>query len=544
MREKGENLLGIHFARMLAGKSGFEGGERDQFIEIIIALFDFIDEGHSCLPLNPGERDLLYQTELVSAGKVTPLVVYNGKLYLHRYFNYEMRLALQIGNMAARQVEKQQAHSLLEQVFGIKGEGEDLQKKATELALNKALAIISGGPGTGKTTTVVHIITLLLQFLGTESKIAMAAPTGKAAMRLGESVQRSVTSLGLPDEIVHAIPENAQTLHRLLGVKHNSPQFHHNAENPLPYDVVVVDEASMVDLALMSKLVDALHSSARLILLGDKDQLASVESGAVLSELTESLGGNTVLLTKSFRFNSTIRDLAEAIKNNDPQRAWQLLEDKKINTVQRCTNQIDSLLTEGYTTFRKFIESAEFEISATLFREFSRFRILCGTRGGKRGVDTINNHIEQRIIAAHGFADTWYPGRPVIISRNDYTLGLFNGDIGICLEDKEDGVMKVWFENEDGSLRSFLPYRLPEHTIAYALTIHKSQGSEFDDVVILLPEEDTAVLSRELIYTGVTRAKNAVWILAEQNVFFTAVSRKTERFSGLGQMIRERLASH
>ncbi len=540
IRENRENLLGVHCSRMLAGKSGFEGREYEQFAGIIVTLFNCLNEGHSCLPLGKSEEELLHKTELVSTGQTTPLVVYNHRLYLHRYFNYEMRLARQIGALAEREIEQPSDCSLFDQLFGCEGGDENLQKKAAELSICKPLAIISGGPGTGKTTTVVHIITLLLQLFGNRLKIALAAPTGKAAMRLRESVQKSVASLTVQDEIIQAIPDTAQTLHRLLGVKRNSPQFRHNNENPLTYDVVIVDEASMVDLALMSKLLDALHPRARLILLGDKDQLSSVESGAVLAEFTDSLVDNTVVLAKSYRFNAVIRDLAEAIKNNSPQRAWQLLEDKNAKNVHRCGAELENLIIHGYDRFRQYIETQGPELSARLFKEFNRFRILCAIRGGRRGVENINGLIEQRVMSVNGFSDKWYPGKPVMINRNDYSLGLFNGDIGICLEDKDDGGMKVWFENEDGSLRSFLPYRLPAYSVAYALTIHKSQGSEFDDVVIILPEEDTPVLSRELIYTAVTRAKNSVWISAEQDIFHTAVSRKTVRFSGLGMMIRER----
>ena len=492
------------------------------------------------MPLEPGEEELLAGTGVVSSGETTPLVIYQGKLYLHRYFNYEMRLSEQVGTFATVEVSTGERVAETSKIFEIEDGEENLQKKAAELALNQSLAIISGGPGTGKTTTVVRIIALLLQSLGTSLRVALAAPTGKAAMRLRQSVQGAIAALDLPEDILRAVPDTAQTLHRLLGVRRNSPQFRHNSENPLDYDVVVVDEASMVDLALMSKLFDALPPYARLILLGDKDQLASVESGAVLTELTDSLPENTVVLTRTYRFNEEIKELAEAIKNNAPERAWNLLDDDRVSSVHNYGDDLAYVIKNGYSTYNEYVRSVNFDNYASVFTEFNRFRILCGVRGGRRGVENINSLVEQHIMTENSYSNSWYPGRPVMINRNDYGLGLFNGDIGICLEDKEDGLMKVWFEHENGALRPLLPYRLPEHTLAYGMTIHKSQGSEFDDVVIILPEEDSPVLSRELIYTGVTRAKNTVWMSADQSVFYTAVSRKTVRSSGLGTMLEER----
>lgn len=537
MSDSGENLLGLHSARMLAGKSGLAGQELEKFSELVQRLFEALVGGHSCLPVNEKERRTLLKTKLVSGGVSAPLVLFGENLYLQRYFSYEKRLAAQLVSLAAGETEPENCAARLDSIFGPEDNCDKQQRKAAELALKKRLAIISGGPGTGKTSTVVRIITLLLQTYQKASRIALAAPTGKAAMRLRESVQDSLKNFDIPEDIRSAVPENAQTLHRLLGVKKHSPRFHHNGANPLPWDVVVVDEASMVDLALMSKLVDALRPEARLILLGDKDQLASVESGAVLAELIAHLSENTVILTKSYRFDKGIKELAQAVNRNDFEKAWELLHDKTYANLHCLDQEVEDRLLRGYQRYNKYVLNLKPEDYGTVFSEFNKFRILCGIRRGRKGVENINGLVERQVMRQAGDGGNWYVGKPVMITRNDYALGLFNGDVGICLKDYEDGCLKVWFEDESGHLRPFLPYRLPEHTPAYAITIHKSQGSEFDDVVILLPDEDNPVLSRELIYTGITRARKNVWVHADKDVLRTAMSRKTLRFSGLRAML-------
>ncbi len=538
----GQNtLLDIHFAEFLAKRSSLSGNARDEFAGIVTELSAAMGAGHSCLPISKDQKTLLKKTDLVSENKKTPLIVHNQHLYLHRYFTYESRLARQTRDMATISHPKGLGAELLDFYFGTE-EGKssvNWQRNAARVALEKDLSIISGGPGTGKTTTVVKIIGILLQALNEKLSIALAAPTGKAAMRLQESINSSLTTIDFPKEINAAIPTEAKTLHRLLGVLRNSPQFRHNNENPMGWDIVVVDEASMVDLAMMSKLVDALKPGSKLILIGDKDQLSSVESGAVLADFIQSLPQNTVELKKTYRFDSGIKELAASINQGNAQKAWSLLKDKKIANVGLVESDISGLISKRYGSYMKKAGAIDEYDMDSVFAAFNQFQILCSVHYGERGVDGINRKTEF-LLAGQGFdcsPDSWYAGKPVLITRNDYTLGLYNGDIGICLLDTSDHRLKVWFETDGGGYKSYLPYRLPYFETAFAITIHKSQGSEFSEVLVVLPTEDNRVLCRELLYTAVTRAKEKVKIGTEREVFELGLSRRIERFSGLaGQL--------
>jgi exodeoxyribonuclease V alpha subunit len=538
MIDKQENLLGMYLAAMLVKKSGLSHHDKGRFTELIRALVEAIDDGNSCLPVEKADEQILARTPLVSTGEKTPLVLYAGSLYLHRYYHYEYRLAQAIKELAGRQVERLECGPSLDMAFGPVGQGDNLQRRGAELAAKSALTLLSGGPGTGKTTTVVRILGILLNLLGAQLRIALAAPTGKAAMRLRQSVAGAIDSLPFAEEIRQAIPVDATTLHRLLGYRRHSVQFRHNRANPLHYDVVVVDEASMVDLALMSKLVDALPATARLILLGDKDQLTSVESGAVLADLIATLPRNTVVLQKSYRFDTGIQKLAEAVNTDDAVRAWSLLEDDKYQMLELIPRERRDIFHQGYAAYLEKAASAGVDEYPDIFTEFNRFRILCALRVGRLGADSINTLVEEHYLRRYGYPEEWYPGRPVMIRRNDYSLELYNGDIGICLVDPSDGIMKIWFEDGEGGLKPFLPFRLPEYQLAYAMTIHKSQGSEYDDIVIVLPDLDNPVLSRELVYTAITRGAEKIRVFAEKEVFGKALSRKTKRNSGLAVMLQ------
>ncbi|MDJ0622089.1 MAG: exodeoxyribonuclease V subunit alpha [Desulfocapsaceae bacterium] len=540
MVEQRENLLGFHIARMLVGKAALAAGERNTFRRIIEKLMVYLDEGHSCMAVAEDEEELLKRSLLVSEGDLTPLVLVNQRLYLHRYYRYEYQLAEKISSLAGRPSPAKNKHFSVKDCFSLSGVLNERQQEAVELALQKALVIVSGGPGTGKTSTVVAIIGAHVQAMESATRVALAAPTGKAAARLGESVQESLRQIALPESVLQALPEKSQTLHRLLGVRRNSPRFYHDRNNPLPWDLVVVDEASMVDLALMSKLVDALHSKSCLVLLGDKDQLASVESGAVLAELTESLPDNTVMLSQSYRFNTAIREFADAVKIGDEERAWNLIGDSASAELGFLEIDVEQFLLQKYRIFFDHITHLDPSGYTGVFKKFNAFRVLCATRKGNLGVENINLLIEHRLKKHYGHTGTWYPGRPVMITRNDYNLGLYNGDIGICLPDRDETTLKVWFESEDGNLRGYLPHRLPEHLPAYSITIHKSQGSEFDEVAVLLPDKDTPVLCREIIYTAITRGRKKVWMHCEQEIFRLAVARKTRRYSGLAEMVGQK----
>lgn len=542
MVNSADNYLGIHLARMLAEKSGLKSRDRLSFATLIQSLTEAVGDGHSCLFLSDSEKKLVEKTDLVSAGDGTPLVIYNNHLYLHRYYSYESRLAGQIKMLAAKRTDIPDSAAIVDKQFGHDQDGEDMQKVAAKMAADNPFTIISGGPGTGKTSTVVRILAVIFSLFGADCKVVLAAPTGKAAMRLRQSLADSLAGQKFTTEIRSAIPEEAMTLHRLLGVKKHSVRFIHNQKNPLPWQVVVVDEASMVDLALMSKLVDALPPEGRLILLGDKDQLASVESGAVLSDLVQCLPENTVILRKSYRFNCAIKALSEAVNKNLPQKGWQLLSDKSRDNLNLLGGEELGVIRRGYDHYMELAMELPFSQYSTVFAEFNRFQVLCAVRLGKMGVDGLNSQIEQYFTNKYHINSEWYPGKPIMIRRNDYTLNLYNGDIGICLEDPDDGSLKIWFEDNDGGLRSYLPYRLPEFQVAYAMTIHKSQGSEFDEVVIALPDDMNPVITRELLYTGITRARKRLWIHVKKEIFEQALGKKTIRYSNLSHMISCRVS--
>jgi len=539
--ESGFSLLDSHFARFLAARSGFAGKKKEQFFELVARLSGAMAVGHSCLPLSANEDIFMRTTHLVSDGSKAPLVILKRNLYLHRYYHYEYRLARQLKAMAGISYEKKiESKSFLDHYFGEDKSEIDWQKMAAAVALENSLTIISGGPGTGKTSTVVKIITILLQAIDPGLQIALAAPTGKAAIRLQLSVTASLEQMACPQEIRDVVPKEARTLHRLLGVRHNSPQFRHNSGNTMNWDVVVVDEASMVDLALMSKLVDALKPGSRLILLGDKDQLASVESGSVLADCIKSLPENTVELLKSYRFNDGIKVLADSINNGDLHSVWSILRDKKISNVGLLESRFSDYIGARYRLYMEKSSRVEDVGLQEIFAAFTDFQILCSVHFGERGVAGINRKIEF-YLAGKGFEckpDSWYGGRPVLITRNDYNLGLYNGDIGICRVDPVDNSLKVWFENMAGGFKSFLPFRLPKCETAFAMTIHKSQGSEFNEVLVVLPREDNRVLCRELLYTAVTRARRQVRIVAEKEVMESALSRRMERYSGLAGQLK------
>jgi exodeoxyribonuclease V alpha subunit len=537
--EQHYGLLDIHFSRFLAHRSGLAGEAKQIFEDLVRDLSAALAAGHSCLPVRGRERAILVKTPLVSAGEMTPLVVVNDRLYLHRYFTYEARLAARIRQLSEQSSTVPEEKALLDACFGPDTQEIDRQKQAAKTALRKALTIICGGPGTGKTSTVVRIIGILLQAFGSELQVALAAPTGKAAMRLRQSVGNSLEMLPVPARIKAAVPTGAQTLHRLLGVIKDSPQFRHRFENPLPWDVVVVDEASMVDLAMMSKLVDALKPGSRLLLIGDKDQLASVESGAVLIDLVRALPENTVELQKTYRFDASIQELSRAVNRGDGEAAWQFLADPGCENIGLLETPLQEYVGGRYLEYMDLAAKVGTVGQERVFSAFNRFRILCAVRHGDRGVQGINTTVERHLTQKgyDCFSKIWYPGRPIIITRNDYSLDLYNGDIGICLPDPGDGTLKVWFERPDGTLKTCLPYRLPQCETAYALTIHKSQGSEFDEVLVVLPEEENRVLSRELIYTAVTRARKRVLMVTGKEILIQTLARKIERFSGLKDML-------
>ena len=522
-----------------------------------------------CLPPLAEWQARLAASSLVGGdGDFTPLALVGERLYLARYQAYERQLAEQLLSRAADlpTVDEAQLGESLTRLFAFNAQQPDWQRLAAAQAVRRRLAVISGGPGTGKTTTVVRLLAALLEQPGGAAlAIGLAAPTGKAAARMAEAIRNAKSGLPVDEAIKAALPEEARTLHRLLGSRGDSPQVRHNAANPLALDVLVVDEASMVDLALMAKLVAALPPNARLILLGDKDQLCAVEAGAVFAELCEGrgfdaqaasdlqritgqqvpvaqptsrLGDAVVLLSHSHRFagDSGIGELARRINGGDVSGTLSLLKEQRSDlawNAQPTPADLLERLDRGYAPFLAAAKSAD---PAAAFATFNGFRALCAQREGAWGVAGINEALEARVKRRGQVAsrERWYVGRPVMVRQNDYALGLFNGDIGICLH-TEYG-LRVFFEAEDG-YRPFAPARLPSHDSAFAMTVHKSQGSEFSEVLLALPEQPSPLLSRSLFYTGITRAKHKVEIWGLPARLGEAVATRAERAAGLAERL-------
>jgi exodeoxyribonuclease V alpha subunit len=478
-------------------------------------------EGHICIPA----KNLPESCTIGSGEEFTPLVLDCGRLYLRRYWEYEQRLAHAL-LLRANNSEKQPKNRSI-----------DRQEAAAMNALRRNFSVITGGPGTGKTHTVRTILQRLREHArGAELKIALAAPTGKAAARLTEALRDISPSVA------------ATTIHRLLGTIPDSPYFRHNADRPLTADVVIVDEASMVDLALMAKLVDAVPLTSRLILLGDRDQLASVEAGNVLSDICAAaeadgspLQGAVVELTKSYRFAQTggIYALSTSVNAGDVEGAMAALRRRDDDELSwrdlPAAADLGAALREPVLAGYRSYLAAEADPAAALQR-LQQFRILCAVRHGPFGVENVNSLVEQTLADAGLLSPrtSWYAGQPVIITRNDHHLQLFNGDSGIILPDGEaGGELRAFFLSAEGKLRRFLPSRLPLHETAFALTVHKSQGSEFDRLLVILPEKDSPVVTRELLYTAITRARSAVELWCNEEIFRAAVLRPTVRISGL-----------
>lgn len=535
--ESGFNRLDNAFAEFLTQRCSLNPAQLPVFKNLVARLSFEQSQGHSCILLTEDQQDLirasglaleLEVTQGLEIAKILPLVLQNQCLYTHRYWFYETRLATQLKQLLKRDYQIHDTEPALNNYFKqLENNETDWQREAAKMALTHAFAIVTGGPGTGKTTTVVKILALLQELAEQPLHIALAAPTGKAAMRLQESIGASIKTLSCSDEIKRHIPEEVKTLHRLLGARPPSPYFHHDSNKPLPYDVVVIDEASMVDLALMSKLVDALKVGTRLILLGDKDQLASVESGAVLADLTSSLKQHTVELQKSHRFHGDIKDLAVAVNQQQGKVAWDLLETggEQIGLLQEDLIPYIAKKQQLYLALIK--QGADFK---QVFAAFNEFQVLCSNRQGVNGIGDINQRVEKQLhLSGH-----WYSGRPVMMTQNNAAMQLYNGDIGICMPDQaQNNRLMVFFLRPDGSVKKVLPTRLPPHETVFAMTIHKSQGSEFNEVLMALPDKINPVLTKELIYTAITRAKQTVKVVANADIFASAVRQKIQRYGGL-----------
>ncbi|WP_109396196.1 exodeoxyribonuclease V subunit alpha [Proteus faecis] len=619
--------LDLRFAQMLVEDEN----------PILLFVFAYLSAqtgaGHVCLPLNIIQKDQLFdgrQKEFAqeiwqkmgkpSAKKIVeelthchcvsqsrddspfPIILDNEYLYLQRMWSYEEKVAQFFRrDQAIVDIDENELIKILNQLFPATKENQETnwQKVAASVAITSPISIISGGPGTGKTTTVAKILAAFVMLTSNEKPIIqLAAPTGKAAARLTESLGNALAQLNLSEEENKWMPKQAQTIHRLLGAQPESQQVRYHKDNPLQLDILVVDEASMVDLPMMARLIDALPLKCHVIFLGDKDQLASVEAGAVLGdicrfaedgfsqkrfeqinhltqgELVKStdiipvsqtpvsvVSDSLCLLRKSYRFgeDSGIGQLAFAVNKGQTKTAITLLKKAEISPQQleialepqdvsfialESKESYLLMIQDAVNAYREYLTLVSQKASPDIIlNAFNQYRLLCARREGPFGVSGLNDRIEmllhrQRLIRRPTNSyQSDYIGRPIMIQRNDSTLGLFNGDIGIMLNNDE-GEMKAFFQLPDGKLKAIQPSRLPQHETAYVMTVHKSQGSEFTHTALVLPDKFSPVVSRELLYTALTRAKQKLSLYASESMVRMAIHTRIQRRSGLIDKLR------
>lgn len=491
-------------------------------------------------------------------GTAAPLVVHAGLVYLDRYRTDERVVAhgiagraAAVGHAASGPADVGVAADLL------RGDGAERQLAAVASSLDRRLTVLVGGPGTGKTTTVAALVASLVERAGTADaghvpiSIALAAPTGKAAARLGEAFREAAARL--PERVATGLGEvGATTIHRLLGSGSRSAsgsrsRFRHHGGRPLPHDVVIVDEASMISLPLMARLLDAVRPDARLVVVGDPGQLASVEAGAVLGDIVAAaapgtpLAGCVTVLEHSRRFppGSPIARLAEAVRSGDPDAVIAVLSaapddaDTATAGLRWIAEPVGSDAAQAVVHARvvpaalEAVRSAQSGDAEGALAALARVRVLCAHRTGPSGIERWNRRIESWLEAP---ADRWYPGRPVLVTANDHRNRLYNGDLGVVVA--HEGRRTVAFDDVGGA-RLIGPSRLEAVETTHAMTIHKSQGSEFDHVVVLLPAADSRLATRELLYTAITRARSSVTVVGEPDAVRAAVERRTERASRL-----------
>lgn len=640
-----ENLiseLNYQFARFIQRKQQPYGySERQQNLALLLAAavsFN-VGQGHSCLRLDSPlaldpfglaykstQRELwlavlqkidhleplAWQQELQghiafshTPDDVAPLLFHHGRLYFYRYWQAEQHIAdylQQAVRIPQKSANEMLDKKILDRLFPAQTQP-DWQKIAAATALVKPFCLISGGPGTGKTRTVALLLSAL-QLKQMEQgepllNISLAAPTGKAAARLKESIAANLQSLNLPDELKRTLPENAATLHSLLGIHPQSDTARHHARNPLQTDLLVVDEASMIDLFTFEKLLAALKAQTRLILLGDKDQLAAVEAGNVMAELGElitfgyspahsryltAVGGSQITplhdnlpaicdslchLRHSYRFSaeSGIGRLAAEINAQQAVRSWQILANgdyadlnlqhypsvtdfsDKTAWIQHC---LETVIRTAVTQYQEYLRLVKQRMKTPdsvsigeIFAAFRRVRLLSALRVGEFGVEQLNQRIADALnhqgwVQFRHSRDSYF-GKPILITTNAPSLHIFSGDIGIMLPD-EQGKLRLYIDNGQADTPlSLSAARVPSHEPAYAMTVHKSQGSEFDHTLLVLPPNSSPILTKELLYTAVTRAKTDFTLFSNDAVWQQGVRSKIQRQSGLREMLQQRI---
>lgn len=569
--------IDIYFAKNIA--ESFEVPEAELLFALI---FKATEGGNTCLDTSNAQSFEFYErysehidkvlnhefiNELMSKKIIAeapatdaPFIRVDGNIYMKSFYSDEKSVSDFISSMASDRpdIDTERLSKLIDKYFK-----EDSMQKAAALnaALNR-LTVISGGPGTGKTSTVFSLTALLCEMADKKLKIAVCAPTGKAAARLTETVAEKRKDFS-DKNILEQIPEKALTIHRLLGMTGDSKSPLYNSANLLPYDLLIVDEASMVDVRLMAKLTEAMKPGSRLILMGDKDQLASVQPGAVLGDICAnapvesfsderakilsavagktlqsdgtSFSDITVMLDKSWRYNSDkgIGLLAESSGRGDYKTAIEVMKNDSTGVVDfiPMSDDFEAIISRIIISHFKSYKDAETPFEA--IELFNKFRILTPHWKQMGGTDHINT-LAHKSLFKEGFTDNtrqFYHGMPLMITENDYSQNLFNGETGLIIGKGEN--CKAHFTEEDSKTRLITPARLPGHVTAFSMTVHKSQGSEFEHVFCVLPETDSKILTRELFYTAVTRAKKRLTIISTEKAVADCIQKKTKRASGL-----------
>lgn len=518
-------------------------------------------------PIDPDSLDWPSPEETLAALRRSPLVIGGPAgplrplrlversdgivlLYLDRYYRQEEVVRSIFAERADKRypIDVPRLQAELDTLFP--SAGDDRQRSAALMAATHATTILIGGPGTGKTYTIARILAALIRTADRPLRVALAAPTGKAAARMQELVRQQAAEVGLTNEF------SAMTLHRLLGSKPGThSRFEHDAHNRLPHDVVVVDETSMVPLTMMARLLEALRPDARLILVGDPDQLTSVEAGAVLADLvaTSTRGdvaptaaetavatdpSGIVRLVRPHRFGGRIADLADAVQRGDEHLVLDILAAGGDEVVLDPPDRLGPVRADTVRAARAATEAAAVGDGAAALHILESHRVLCAHRAGPSGVRTWARRVREWLdddgVDTRGGGTPWFPGRPLLVTANDYRLGLYNGDTGVIVTGP-DGVPMAAFAPEvaGGSARLVHPSALSAVQTAYAMTIHRSQGSQFKEVSVVLPAGPSALLSRELLYTAITRARSRVRLIGTPEALAAGVRRRVQRTSGL-----------
>jgi len=533
-------------------------GETDERVALAVAvLVRALRGGSVCVDLRSvgaesGVADLPWPDPegwlaAVRASPLTDLTLrfYGDLLYLDRYWREEGQVC---ADLLARRAgagtgAPPAADAALARVFPTSGHDE--QRDAARIALSQGTTVLTGGPGTGKTTMVAGLLAVLAEqaeLAGRPARIALTAPTGRAAARLQEAVRDEVDKLDAADR-ARLAGLKALNLHRLLGWRPGSSvRFRHDRGNRLPHDVIVVDETSMVSLTLMARLLEAVRPQARLILVGDPNQLPSVQAGAVLADLVEGLGARDDVqiasLRTSHRFGGAIEALAEAVRTGDGDRVLELLAAGGEHIEWMCGDDaaagLRPVLLPHALAVRDAAASGDAEAALAALE---RHRLLCAHRHGPHGVSYWNGQVRRWLSEETGdpMWSEWYPGRPLLVTANDYGLGLFNGDIGVTVA--ADGVLRAVMAATGGPAE-FATGRLADVETMHAMTIHKSQGGQADEVTVLLPADESRLLTRELFYTAVTRARTKVRVVGSEAEVVAALSRRALRATGLALRLR------